>query len=722
MGHQDEAVKGVGLILPQSTYQKLCQLWQAWRESEPEEQWFLDEGDLPEPLGEQEVFLLWVTPQEQFLLRGKPQLVNGTMTLVYPVEMTLDPLVVGEFLDRLRQRFPALVQDFPQPPIANRPDRQALQTWVHNLLACIDQPLATEGRQSFPQPSLENLLRQRLEQERILNQVTQQINQNLDLWVIVRMALEQVQRLLQTDRLLVYQLKVPPRDPQQQAVDQVVCESRSSETIRSLLFFQEETCFSSQSPTGERYCQGLSLAINDLSCDTQLSSCLRDRLLSLDVRAKLVTPILVQNELWGLLIAHQCYKPRRWKRHEIRFLRHVADYLAIAIYQAQSYDQLQNQKQQLELLVNQRAQELQDALSAAQIASRSKEEFIGTMSHELLSPLTCIIGLASTLSHCLQPGAKAHLRPEKQVEYLHIIQNSGRKLQELITNILEVAQNEAAKSVLELKEFSLFHLAQSSLARFQDAALRQNVNLTLDWRIPSPYDRFCADQARLEQVLFQLLSNGLKFTPTGGKVILRGWWDQGYMVLQVEDSGIGITPQQVPLLFETFQQLEPALQRTYGGAGLGLALAKQWVEMHRGTIEVDSQPGQGSKFTIRIPPQHPSIPKLPPTAERSDLPQGTILLVTQDEEAATLVCELLTAGHYQVIWLIDDAILSLQISVLSPHLVMLDGDFPPAQIPMTRVPLLWFGREPGQEQPFVKKPLQPAQLLDWVNRLVPGPV
>jgi two-component system sensor histidine kinase/response regulator len=176
----------------------------------------------------------------------------------------------------------------------------------------------------------------------------------------------------------------------------------------------------------------------------------------------------------------------------------------------------------------------------------------------------------------------------------------------------------------------------------------------LDLRLKIDEDKFCTDPERVQQILFHLLGNAIKFTPECGTVILRIWREKYQAVFQVEDTGIGIAEQHLPLLFEKFQQLERSRERIYGGTGLGLALTKQLVELHQGRIEVESTPEKGSLFTVWLPNQAQHLLKstaISPT----DIPvfptSKSIILVANDEEIATLMCELLTAANYKVVWL-----------------------------------------------------------------------
>jgi two-component system sensor histidine kinase/response regulator len=188
-------------------------------------------------------------------------------------------------------------------------------------------------------------------------------------------------------------------------------------------------------------------------------------------------------------------------------------------------------------------------------------------------------------------------------------------------------------------------------------------------------DRFCADQRRVKQILYNLLDNAIKFTPEGGQVTLRAWREHNLAVFQIEDTGIGIAQDQLPLLFQKFQQLESAYHRNYEGTGLGLALTKQLVELHGGRIEVESVVGDGSCFTVWLPNQAivPAVStKATATQNNGFKPLGSIVLVEDQEESATPICEILTAAGYHVVWLIDGATAIEQIKLLEPKAVIVN--------------------------------------------------
>ncbi len=572
---------------------------------------------------------------------------------------------------------------------------------------------------------MDKALDQQLEQERLLNQVTRQIRQSLELSVILSTTVKQLQKFLQVDRVLIYQFdfqwSIPSRecslesglDLEEQNRDTrlspplpkyssqskpsekgykgcVTYEARSSEKILSVLHLSEaDSCFF-DTPEAQAKPQNsqTSLIIQDVDQAYVDSPCFLEFLHRIQVRSKVVFSIVVQDQLWGLLIAHQCSQARTWTDDETQFIAKITEHLSIAIYQAQLHTQLQQQKYTLERRVTERTQALHDALLAAQSANRAKSEFLATMSHELRTPLTCVIGISATLLRLYSEGAGIKQLPrEKQQEYLHKIHDSGEHLLELINDILELSEVEAGKTILQISEFSLTKLAQQTLHSFRERAQEHNVLLISDIQIKSDEDLFIADQRRVKQIVSNLLSNAIKFTPESGQVTLRVWVNRNTAIFQIQDTGIGISEEQQPLLFEKFQQLDSSYRRQYGGTGLGLALTKQLVELHGGAIKLTSTENVGSIFTVQIPAQPTLSQKsqqqvkdsafktsLPTTSRNNSL--GRFILIENDEEIATLICEILTAAGYQVVWLVEGLTALGQIQLLQPIAVIVDMHLP----------------------------------------------
>lgn len=640
---------------------------------------------------------------------------------LYRINLTFDPEFITAFLDRLYFSLPESASDLTlerqtleQARSVIQPNNAQIQSqFTLRLIGLLTRPLADATVSSTLDSSsispdiseiqpAEAVLRQQIQQERLLNQVTTQIRQSLELPVILQTAVEQVQQVLEVDRLVIYcldsdtpnsvvKLNLPQGltlqdvmpDPMAEESSakgvlnrngSVIYEARASEAIPSVLNFSEAHCFVSAFNSEYLRDRNLAIAVPDVEIRYATAPCLLHFLRQSKVRAKLVAPILIRDRLWGLLIAHQCTEPRQWQESEQRFLQQIAEHLGIAISQAQLYAELQQQKHTLEQRVMQRTQELQDVMQAAQSANRAKSEFLASVSHELRTPLTCIIGMSATLQRWTNDVLN-----DRQRNFLQTIHDSGEYLLTLINDILDLSQVEAGKMLLTMSEFSVSRLSQQTLKAFEGEAALNEITLELDLRVDPQFDRFVADPRRVQQILFNLLDNAIKFTPTGGRVTLRVQAEEYLAIFQVKDQGIGIPEHQLPLLFEKFRQLNAGYQRQYRGTGLGLALTKQLVDLHGGWIDVESTAGVGSIFTVRLPKQsigdRQHLRKTRSLAV-PDSVRGRIVLIEHQEETANLICDVLTAARYQIIWMIEGSSAIDQIEVLQPIVIIANVRLP----------------------------------------------
>ena len=227
-------------------------------------------------------------------------------------------------------------------------------------------------------------------------------------------------------------------------------------------------------------------------------------------------------------------------------------------------------------------------------ASRHKSEFLANMSHELRTPLNAVIGF----SEVLQERMFGELN-DKQMEYVHDIHASGKHLLSLINDILDLSKIEAGKVELEPSTFHLPSSLEGTLTLVRERATRHgiDVSLTVDNRLGD----IVADERKVRQILLNLLSNAVKFTPDGGRVEVRAEAVDSAVQIAVRDTGIGIAPGDQELIFEEFRQVGNDLFRKREGTGLGLTLARKFVELHGGRIWVQSEPGKGSTFTFTLP-------------------------------------------------------------------------------------------------------------------------
>jgi signal transduction histidine kinase len=316
------------------------------------------------------------------------------------------------------------------------------------------------------------------------------------------------------------------------------------------------------------------IQIPDITHPGAYESSVRDTLIRFGYRALLAVPLLREDQIIGSLSFNR-KAPGEFPPEVVDVLKTFATQSALAIQNARLFREIADKSRQLEA------------------ASRHKSEFLANMSHELRTPFNAIIGFSEVLAEKMFGDVN-----DKQAEYLQDILESGRHLLSLINDILDLSKIEAGHMELDLADFDLPGALENALILVRERASRRGITLASD--IDERLGVICGDERKVKQVLLNLLSNALKFTPEGGRIDVGAGRRGEVAEISVADTGIGIAPADREAVFEEFRQVGAA-ERKAEGTGLGLALSRKFVELHGGRIWVQSEVGRGSTFTFTLP-------------------------------------------------------------------------------------------------------------------------
>ncbi len=318
--------------------------------------------------------------------------------------------------------------------------------------------------------------------------------------------------------------------------------------------------------------------IADIVEDDSIPARIRERNMRSGFRALLAVPLLREDRVLGALVVVR-KSPGAFPPAAVELLKTFASQSALAIQNARLFREIEDKRRELE------------------VANRHKSEFLANMSHELRTPLNSIIGFSDVLLERMFGEVN-----EKQAEYLEDIRSSGEHLLSLINDILDLSKIEAGRMELALSTFDPGATLENTVALVRERAARTGVELDLE--VDDRLTAWTADERKFKQIVLNVVSNAVKFTPQGGKVTVRASCNDGGMEVAVTDTGIGIAPQDQALVFEEFRQVGADYTTKVEGTGLGLALTKKLVELHGGRIWVESDKGKGSTFTFTLPLQY----------------------------------------------------------------------------------------------------------------------
>jgi signal transduction histidine kinase/ActR/RegA family two-component response regulator len=433
-------------------------------------------------------------------------------------------------------------------------------------------------------------------------------------------------------------------------------------------------------------------------------------------------------------------EPRAPTEHELHLIETMAHIASVAMEKAHA----EQERERLLVLERQARRE-------AEAASRMKDEFLSTLSHELRTPLTSILGWAQLLRTREMPE-------DKRRRALETIERNARAQTQLIEDLLDISRVVTGKLRLDVRPLDSLPVLEAALDAVRPAAEARGVRLSL--QVARDVGPLSVDAERLQQVVWNLLTNAIKFTPAGGHAVVRLERGESEARLEVEDTGEGISPVFLPHVFERFSQADSSSTRAHGGLGLGLAIVRHLVEMHGGTVSAHSEgPGRGSTFRVTLPLAPPGAPEPPPSVQartvRGTQPpavgtpslEGLRILVVEDEpDTLALLCEVLEGCRAQVVRAASTREALALFGSLRPDVLVSDigmaGEDGYSLIRQLRalererngehlpaVALTAFARSEDRRRALaagfdvhLPKPLNPSKLLSVVASLVPARV
>ena len=553
------------------------------------------------------------------------------------------------------------------------------------IVPCGNDEVISMVRDISERKRSEKALRESAERERAVARVIERMRQTLDFETIFSSTTQELQQALSCDRVVVYRFNSDWsgefvaesvasgwRELKQEqyhdslltanAVDQENCVVKSMGSEAQIDTYLQES-------QGSFYKEATSFRCVFDIYQAGFEQCYIQLLERFQARAYIIVPIFCGSKLWGLLGIYQNSGPRNWASAEINMVVQIGAQLGVALQQAQLFDQTQKQ-----------SAALQQALFAADAANRAKSEFLASMSHELRTPLNAILGFTQVMSRDTSLN-------RQQQENLGIINRAGEHLLNLINDILEMSKIEAGRTTLNITGFDLLGFLKSQEEMLYLKAQSKGIKLIVEIASEVPqYIR--SDESKLRQVLLNILGNAIKFTEKGA-VTLRVTTNTSLLsnssvslIFEIEDTGPGIAPEEINLLFEAFGQTEVG-RKSQQGTGLGLPISRKYVQLLGGDIRVSSVVGKGSCFSFEIPISQANVDEI-----KTDISNRKVIgLAPNQQEYRILVVDDLPESRRLLLYLFQS--LGFQVQQAEngqeavamwqswqPHLIWMDMRMP----------------------------------------------